>query len=72
MVTLGNDFKSQILQPLLNKDSVVISEDKIKYVWFFGRYYANKEKNLISQTKKEEDNSQNPYSKRIMRNLEDK
>jgi hypothetical protein len=57
---------------LLNKDSVVISEDKIKYVWFFGRYYANKEKNLISQTKKEEDNSQNPYGKRIMRNLEDK
>jgi hypothetical protein len=35
-VTLGNDFKSQILQPLLNKDSVVISEDKedkIKYVF---------------------------------------
>lgn len=26
--TLGNNFKSQILQPLLNKDSVVISEYK--------------------------------------------
>ena len=32
-VILGNNFKSQILQPLLNKDSVVISEYKVKCVF---------------------------------------